>query len=42
MSNKLEKLTPEQEKILIEVRDEWINQVYSLPPLNEEKAREGV
>lgn len=40
--SKLEKLTPEQEALIPVIRDKWINRLFSLPKINEEKATEFV
>ena len=36
----LEKLTKKQEKLMLEVRDEYLNKFFSLPRTNKEKAKE--
>lgn len=39
---KLTKLTPEQEKIMYEVRDEWLNRFFSLGKIDEKACTEGI
>lgn len=38
----LEKLSKEQEDLMIVIRDKWINQLYSLPKINKEQFQKGI
>ena len=35
-------LTPEEEKLMLEVQDEWINRFNSLPRIDKEKLEKGI
>lgn len=38
----LEKLTPEQEALMCQIRDEWLAKAFNNPKMNEEQARTGI